>query len=666
MYACTCLESTLSTSADSRASRQRRCMPMRSNSQRYSMSILLVLLGMLMWHSSALAFCDAIHPVPEFYVGDHVSSSPTYDPKCTHNDIQSAINAAICSYGTKIFVTREHTYTSQHLTINDKNIALIARGNGDACGPATLVICNPVCAPPPTGPLGIISGSSGSVFAISGNSNVTMRFLDITAGQNSGGQGGGIRFEGSGSLTLDTSWVGNNTADIGGGIFFNGTGATTAQLTVLAHSEIFGNTANNGLAGGHDGGGGILITGNSSLTMIEPDTQVNLNKALNGYGGGIDVVGPASANIGSPDSDSGLSVVNNNSAAYGGGIAVVSSDDGDAFARLFSTDPSRPVGITNNTATHTGGGIYVKPRTQAPATLNGASVYAWDYRIAHNIAVEGAAIYADVDSSINQSLAGEIWLGDNLAYGGVFPTALGAIACTNLKLCNTINENETKDITKGSIILIQDTGYLIANRFSMRLNKANHAIRIVGDSVRTDLFNCLLAENTTSHELIYTNGSNTPTIINSCTFAADAIGTTHVIHTESDLTLTNSIIDEAGTLALDYSGNPANLVVNYILSNDISTLPGTGTGIALGVPTFVNPADADYHLKTTSLGFDFAPTTSTYYVSNSHDLDGKSRTVDLPSAANIFGTQDLGAYESQNRFLECGATDTVFCTGFDH
>jgi predicted outer membrane repeat protein len=365
MSARTCLENICSTAANSGGIRHRQRMPTRSISRTYSMSVVLVLLGMLIWHAPALAFCDAIHPVPEFYVGDDNPSSPTYDSKCTHNDLQSAVNAATCSYGTKIFVTREHTYTSQHLTINDKNIALIARGNGDACGPATPVICNPVCAPPPTGPLGIISGSSGSVVAISGNSNVTMRFLDITAGQNSGGQGGGIRFEGSGSLTLDTSWVGNNTADIGGGIFFNGTGATTAQLTVLAHSEIFGNTANSGLASGHDGGGGILVTGNSLLTMIEPDTQVNSNKALNGYGGGIDVVGPASANIGSPDSDTGLSVLNNNSAAYGGGIAIVSSGDGGAFARIFTTDPSRPVSITNNTATFTGGGIYVKPHTQA-------------------------------------------------------------------------------------------------------------------------------------------------------------------------------------------------------------------------------------------------------------------------------------------------------------
>jgi hypothetical protein len=311
-------------------------------------------------------------------------------------------------------------------------------------------------------------------------------------------------------------------------------------------------------------------------------------------------------------------------------------------------------------------GAYTSSPIPKPFISNSASVDAWDYRIAHNIAVEGAAIYADVDSNFGLPDAGTIWLGDNLAYSGGFPSALGARVCKNSTLCNTIDENETTDITQGSIILIQDAGLLIANRFSMRRNKADHAIRIVGDNVLTYLFDCLLDENTTRHEVIYITGSGTPSIINSCTFANDTIGTTYVVHTESDLTLTNSIIDEAGTLALDYSGNPANLVVNYMLSNDISTLPSTGIGIALGVPTFVNQAGGDYHLKASSLGFDFAPTTGAYYVSNSRDLDGKPRNVDLPSAANIFGTQDLGAYESQNRFVECGATDTIFCTGFDH
>ncbi|MEO8461208.1 MAG: hypothetical protein ABI451_11830, partial [Dokdonella sp.] len=390
--------------------------------------------------------------------------------------------------------------------------------------------------------------------------------------------------------------------------------------------------------------------------------QISGNQAPNGNGGGIEVIGPATANLGSPDSATGISMVANNSAMYGGGVSVDGSDNGTASLYLFTTDSSRPIGIRNNSASHTGGGIYLK----SGAPTYAAAVYGWDFRIESNTAPEGAAIYADVDSNIEGPRGAYVFLGNTTVIGGGFPTSLGAVHCTNPNLCNTINGNVTTDPSQGSAILIQDLGYLVANGFSMRGNHADHAIRIVGDHVTVQLFNGLLAGNTLQHELIYETGSDVPTVINSCTFANDAIGASHVIHTESDLTLVDSIIAEPGTLALAYSGNPANLVVNYVLSNDISTLPNNGTGVALGVPTFVDLAGSDYHLRATSLGIDFAPTTGAGYIANTADLDNKPRTFDLPAAGNVFGTQDLGVYELQNLFRECGTSDSIFCDGYDH
>ncbi len=615
---------------------------------------------------TAHAACDLIHPLPEFYVGQTDNTKPGYDSACTHNDIQSAITAATCSYGTKIFITHEHTYTNQALSISDKNVTLIGRVGGDACGPASIGICDPVlgCPPPPTGPLLSMSGTSGAaVFTIGGTSRVTLQYLDINNGNHGGGHGGGIDFEGSGSLTIETSWIRANQANLGAGIYFAGaSGPTPNELKLLSNTQILANIAG-------ASGGGIYVGENALLTVTEPQILIQGNHADNGYGGGVAVFGPGQANIGSPGYNDGLTltgVIDGNKAAYGGGVAIKAStsDFESAKVNLFTTDASLPTAITNNTATHTGGGIYLKPFSDGtlPGAGNAASLFAWDYRLAHNHAPEGAAIYADVDPSItNQSFAGEVWLGS-----GDFPAALGAIACTNSTLCNTIDENDTDDPASGSTILIQDDGYLVANRFSMRHNTADHAIRIVGDHVLVDLYNCLLAENMTQHELIYETGSDTPTIIDSCTFANDSIMATHVIHAESGLTLNDSIIDESGTLSLDYSGAPANLVVNYVLSNDITTLPDTGTGIIPGVPTFADLAGGNYHLKPTSLGVDFAPTSSSYYVQNIADLDGRQRNFDLPTAANIFGTQDLGAYELQNLFRTCGSQDSIFCDGFDY
>ncbi len=605
-------------------------------------SLLLGLLALLV-ATDVGAACGPIQLPPELYVGNMGS-----DAACTQNTIQAAIDAATCSYGTNIYVTSELTYASQSLHISGKNVTLIGRVPGDVCGPVG--ICDPGlgCVQPPVGPRATISGYNGAaVLTITGNSNVTLRFLDLRGGHQASGSGGGIAFQGSGSLTLDASSVSANQASYGGGIYFNGTGVSGSILNLLAYSGIIGNIADNA-------GGGILITGNATLNAVQAGIQIGGNTA-GANGGGIDVVGPAQAYLGSPDSAAGKSVLMNNSAANGGGISIDASDSGSAQAQIFSTDPSRPVGIRFNSASNRGGGIYLKPRDNS-ASLYSAYVFARDYRIEDNSAVDGAAIYADVDT-----IGGAVVLGKT----DEFPIPQGAVPCTNSALCNTINDNETTDPSQGSIILIREQGGLIANRFSMRRNHADHALGI-GYNATFELINGLFAKNTLQDELIYTSGNEVPIAINSCTFANDTIGAAHVIHTESDLILTDSIIDEDGKLALDYSGNPANLAVSYILSNDISTLPDNATGVALGVPTFVDLAGDDYHLNATSLGVDFAPTSNTYFVHNSADLDGNPRNYDLPTVGNAYGAQDLGAYERQNLFRECGTSDSLFCDGFDH
>ena len=182
-----------------------------------------------------------------------------------------------------------------------------------------------------------------------------------------------------------------------------------------------------------------------------------------------------------------------------------------------------------------------------------------------------------------------------------------------------------------------------------------------GDSTDSSLFDCLIAESVSHQELFYISGNASPLSIGACTLANNTIDATHVIHTESDLTLTNDIIDQGGTLALDYAGDPAKLSIQYVLSNDVTTLPDSaGPGIALGSPDYVDIANGDYHLKPTSLGVDYAPNVG------GTDLDRHTRDVDLSSVGNVFGHQDLGAYEIQNLFRECGTADSVFCDGFDH
>jgi hypothetical protein len=110
--------------------------------------------------------------------------------------------------------------------------------------------------------------------------------------------------------------------------------------------------------------------------------------------------------------------------------------------------------------------------------------------------------------------------------------------------------------------------------------------------------------------------------------------------------------------ALDYTSSAGNLDVRYVLSNDVATLPAS-TGVVQGTPLFADVASGDYHLQKNSPGLDFAPPVA----GDDRDLDGLPRDQDLPSVPNQYGVRDLGAYERQLRY--CGASDTVFCDGFE-
>jgi hypothetical protein len=147
--------------------------------------------------------------------------------------------------------------------------------------------------------------------------------------------------------------------------------------------------------------------------------------------------------------------------------------------------------------------------------------------------------------------------------------------------------------------------------------------------------------------------------LQNCTFANNTIGGGNAaIASAYGLTLLDSIVAQPGTRTLDYTGPANQLAVNYVLSNDLSTLP-VSTGVVQGAPTFVDASQADYHLAKTSLGLDFAPPVS----GDDRDLDGLPHDQDLPSVPNEYGVRDLGAYERQLRY--CGAGDTFFCDDFE-
>lgn len=602
---------------------------------------------------SAHAFCSPFGGLVRA-VGDVAS-----DSNCTDNDIQSAIDA-IAQSSTQcpatINVTREHTYTAQHLTISNtgKTINIVGQGDGVRCSTGSSICIGGPCY---TSPQVTISGSghSGdSVLHIDGSNNVTLQYLSISFGSLDSNQGGGgIYFNGTGSLTLDTSTVSFNTAGYGGGIDFIGSGGN-ASLTLLPNTLILSNTA-------LVDGGGVRVEGTSRLFALQDQTLIAFNHAASGHGGGLDVIAPARADVGSSGYN-GLGVIYDNDAAYGGGVSVNdggNNGDTEAVARFFSTNAQKPVRISGNNATVNGGAMYLKPfYNDFPVfTQTTAGACLFDFRIDANNAPDGGAIFMDYDTSLGDARGSDLTINGTDACGPESPLALGAVACARGVSCNEISANTAEDNASqpsGAIIAIQNSS-LDAHRFAMRGNVAINAIdaRNGGYLYAT---NCLIVDNHIQQELVRTHGGE----LDDCTFAGNTIDNGYVMAGDSDFTLMRDIIDQPGHLSYDHIAGT--LTAQYLLTNDTTGL-GAGT-LQQGEAQFVDAANGDYHLMPTSLGIDFAPadTGSIYYYK--FDFDRKPRDVDLIHVADAYGPRDIGAYERQS-FFTCGAGDTLFCNGFD-
>jgi hypothetical protein len=562
----------------------------------------------------------------------------TADNSCTYGTIQAAINAATCAAGTKIILNSSGDYTNQNLSITNKNITLIGRPNTPSCSTATAV-CG-TFFPCPTAPLRTIHGN----LKIRGTSNVTIQYLEITDGHGatdgSGHTwGGGIDYAATGRLDITTSTIDNNSANDGGGIRFQGYGGA-ADLYLHSNTLINSNTATSG-----GSGGGLRVEGNATLHADEPNTWISYNLAAD-KGGGIIVIGPATAHIGS-NGFGALGVISDNTANYGGGISILGTSDSAAQLTVYPTDPNRPVRIERNLAYHTGGGIYLTPGSggSADAILGGVHVD-------DNAAQEGSGIYVDLDSSLNATVP------DLKFYPG---------HCAAGVECNTVSDNRAvatdsaghQTATDGSAILLQTQSYAEFAQLAMRRNQGAHVIR-VADSLNGPLAldTCLIADNTTTAELM-TFGSAAASV-NQCTIAGNSIGGTSVLYAETGFSMTNSIIEQGSLPAVHYVGSGNGITLDYLLLSPAAPTPSLGaTHIVKADAQFVDTGNGDFHLAPNSPAVDVAPPVT----GDDRDLENRPRDQDLPEVSNINGDRDLGAYERQ--LSACDVGDTIFCNGFD-
>jgi hypothetical protein len=579
------------------------------------------------------------------------------DAACRYTRIQDAIDAAAASPGEDyVWIASNLSYSGQYVSIHDQTVDVVggfADCSANQAGTALTTVSG---------------GDNGkrAVFSISGTSHVFMGNLWIRDADRRGntvlggdGAGGGIDFDGAGSLELAQMTVSLNKADYGAGINFRGSGGN-AELRIAHDTLILSNTAD-------ISGGGIRVEGSSRLFVLEPQTLIAFNSVdgTNGKGGGIELLAPARADIGSPGYN-GSAVLQFNDADYGGGMAVNTNTDSEVYARLFSTDPHNPVQIANNMARKTGGGIWMNPYASVIYLWHYPILCAQDFRINDNIAQEGAAIYTDVDTdSLGYSAQTYVLLNHTSEFNTwcLDPEPvedLGAVPCAAGVACNELAYNVTEDSdgnpTDGAVILMQTDGQLNAIRFRMHHNIAAHLIRSVDDDFgnETNLSRCLFTDNQlTASAILHTPDGGGSVVVDECTFARSSIaGGAAVEVNQVNTTITRSIFDQPGVPILS-SPNWTHVTAVEVMGQDLSTLPPSTRNL-LATPSFVDPDHGDYHLRLNSPGIDY--TDSDHVV----DLDGNPRKVNQPTE-NVFGIQDLGALETQ---LACGP-DAIFCNGFD-
>jgi len=572
---------------------------------------------------------------------------------CTHGTIQSAIDAADASPGYDVIrLTRSLTYEPEANTIEtDQDLSIV--GGFETCTSTSDSFKTVVSG----------SGANQSVFRINalGAAIIKLRLLTITLGNTDDtGAGGGIYFTGTGNLELIESEISNNTAGYGGGIFAAASGTNT-ELIISEGTTIVGNTA-------RYHGGGLFVGGPLEMTMNAPNTIIAFNEALgidgfSGHGGGLLLVGPAIAYIGSPGLG-GLGAIYGNSARYGGGISIegANGDEQNGLVKLYTTDPLNPVRIQSNTASQHGGGVFLLPY-QGLLDFSDAKLCAQDFRIEDNLAEDGSGIYADYSSYLDAHWGSRVNLNQPEC------AQAGATTCAAGVACNTISGNGTSttggDPTDGAAVRMVGSSSLTASRLEMRGNVGGYAI--FGSDSRALIDTCLIAENQNSQQLLRSDGVINDGIhigymtLDGCTLANNVIASTDVIHAEDAFKLHTSIIDQPGNLTLAYSGEASDLDVTYVLASDGTSLPDDPT-IYVGVPSFMDPANGDYHLRLDSFAVDFAPPVT----GDDRDLDRQPRDQNMVGVPDAFGVRDLGAYERQVGAQDCGAADTIMCNGFDN
>jgi predicted outer membrane repeat protein len=563
------------------------------------------------------------------------------EPGCTHTSIQAAINAANGNFEPDfIRIPHSQVWNNQALVINTSQDLTLEGFWSD---------CNTIDTSGTRTTLDGAGGSAASVLRITAaaGTQVNLQVLLIRNGDASpfDGEGGGIRYQGSGVLALSDTSVINSSASKGGGIYANGN-VDTARLVIGRNVGITGNTASRD-------GGGVFVNG-MKLEMTEPNSNsiIAFNKALGdggskGYGGGVAVRSTgnreAIAFIGSAGVGT-LGAIHGNEAKWGGGVAVSAGEDADADAalRLYTTAADKPGAITGNFASEGGGAIYLWPN-RSIADIGFAEADLFRAQLIDNGAPEGATVYVDNSSaSAGFTVGGELSL---LATGNSFAPMPGALPCLPNTHCNVISGNIAERAdgtdTQGSLIYIDDESRVEARRVLIERNQVGYALGGDSDSVAILKDAAIVGNVFRLRPLAFASGSYLE--IEDSTITDNVVPESQVIAADFGSTiLRRSIIWQPDKTTLVNTGSGA-VTVESVVASEVASL-NAGLNAIIANPRFIDPARGDYRLRAASRAIDHAEP----IVGDDRDAFGLPRDQRIGIVPRPAGrVRDVGAFERQ-------------------
>jgi hypothetical protein len=572
---------------------------------------------------------------------------------CSHVNLQTAVNTAQASPGPHTIRVNSETFTAQEVSITTSQELNIIGGHADCSA-----------GQPTPNSRSILDGTGGNprsvmrmVVATGGLVrllNLTIRRGDLTA---SGTEGGGIYFEGNGRLGITETTIANNVAGYGAGLYLRGTGdAATVEFGVKV--TVSGNTA-------WRSGGGVYAE-QVKFSMLAPGCGIFLNEAQgtgdSGYGGGLVVLAKerdAYAYIGGGLGSTGS--IFNNTARYGGGVAVVSDEGpGDTTSRaelqVISAAAGTPASIRNNKASVQGGGLYMRGYYDLiPPNAGSVRPLAllWNAELRGNSAPDGAAIYGD-----GEDAATFVTFNDDFSY-----TPL-SFACPANQFCGGIIDNVAQTLdgtpTDGAVIHMIRGGGDFSTAFltlgdhaddrpprggmTIEGNRGGRLIH-VGDNHVVSLENVLISDNVVSRPLIDVEGGS-GLYLTDFTLAGNVIASGNPLVQlggGGSLLLRRSILWQPDRTSLNCSG--CSKTFERVIASERTSLDGgNGTQVVVADPRFVDTGFGDYRLRAASPGVDYVPAIG------GDDLDtlGLPRDVNLPIKLGAFGgVRDVGAFERQ-------------------